>query len=91
MNIKGKIKWVSEIKRFHTKDNRTIEKKEAVIETEEQYPQSLFFEITGNDVQNEFLMEGQKVEVDYNMHAIEYKGKYFNRARAWKIVLQQPK
>lgn len=90
MNIKGKIKWVSETSSFQTRDNRTMLKKEAVIETEEQYPQSLMFEITGELVKNvETLMPGQKAEVDYNVHATEYKGRYYNHARAWKIVLVQ--
>ncbi len=90
MNIKGKITWVSEVQSFETRDRRMIQKKCAVVETLERYPQSLCFEVTGDDVQNQFLDVGQRVEVDYNMHAVEWHGRYFNQARAWKIVLWNP-
>lgn len=89
MNIKGKITWVSEVQSIRTRDNRTLLKKEAIIETQERYPQSLCFEVWGDDVQHQYLATGQLVEVDYNMHAIAYNGKYFNHAKAWKIILQE--
>lgn len=91
MNIKGQIKWVSPVTSFQTQDKRIFQKKEAVIETMEQYPQSLCFEIIGENVNHQFLEQGYVVEVYYNMKAQEYQGRYYNKARAWKIVLIQDK
>lgn len=90
MNFKGKIVWVSDIQNIPTKDGRIFLKREAVIETTgDRYAQSLCFEVFGDDVNHQFLQVGQDVEVEYNMNAISYKDKHYNRARAWKISLQQ--
>lgn len=90
MNIKGKIISVSDIQSIPTKTGTMFQKREAVVETTGgKYANSLCFEVTGEDVNHQFLVQGQEVEVEYNMTAVEYKGKYYNRARAWKIVLQK--
>lgn len=87
MNIKGKITWVSEVKSYQTRDKRTFLKREAVIETQERYPQSLLFEVSGDDVQNQYLAVGQLLEVDCNMSAVPFNDRFFNRAKAWKIIV----
>lgn len=90
MNIKGKIIWVSDTQSIPKRDGTMFMKREAVIETSQsRYSNSLCFEVTGDDVQHQFLRVGQEVEIEYNMTAVEYKGKYYNRAHAWKISLQQ--
>lgn len=90
MNIRGKIVWVSQIQMIPKKNGTMFEKREAVIETPGgKYANSMMFEVTGDDVNHQFLSVGQDVEVEYNMTAVEFKGKFFNRARACKINLQQ--
>ncbi len=87
MNIKGKITVVKDIETITTRDNRTILKRTAVVETEgSKYSQSLAFDVIGDDVNNQWLSVGQKVEVDYNCHVTEFNGKLYNNIRAWKIV-----
>lgn len=90
MNIRGKIVWVSDIQSIPKKDGTMFQKREAVVETTgNKYANSLHFEITGEDVNHQFMMQGQEVDVEYNMTAVEYNGKFYNRARAWKITLVQ--
>ncbi len=86
MNFKGVIKYVSDIQSIQTKDDRLYQKKEVVIETEERYPQSLLFDVSGDDLQKEFLAVGQRVEVELNCRANNYNGRWFNSFRAWKII-----
>lgn len=90
MNIRGKIVWVSDVQSIPKRDGTMFQKREAVVETTgNKYANSLHFVITGEDVNHQFLLEGQEVEVEYNMTAVEYNGKFYNRARAWKITLVQ--
>ena len=41
----------------------------------------------GEDVNNQWLAVGQKVEVDYNCHVTEFNGRLYNNIRAWRIKL----
>lgn len=90
MEFRGKIRYVSPIKMIHTKQNKMIEKVEAVIETSGgRYAQSLAFEVIGDDVRHQFLRVGLEVDLEYNMNAIEYNGRFYNRATARRITLQR--
>ncbi len=90
MNFIGKIIWVGPVQNIPTRDKRMFQKREAVIETSGgKYAQSMCFEVVGDDVNHQFLREGQDVVVEYNMTCVEFNGKHYNRSRAWKIYLQQ--
>ncbi|WP_415940699.1 DUF3127 domain-containing protein [Phocaeicola coprocola] len=87
MNIKGKIIIVKDTESITTRDNRTILKRTAVVETDGgKYAQSIAFDVMGEDVNNQWLAVGQKVEVDYNCHVTEFNGKLYNNIRAWRII-----
>lgn len=87
MNIKGQITVVKDIEPITTKDKRIILKRTAVVETDGgKYAQSLAFDVMGEDVNNQWLAVGQKVEVDYNCHVAEFNGKLYNNIRAWRII-----
>lgn len=87
MNIKGQITVVKDIESITTRDKRTILKRTAVVETDGgKYAQSLAFDVIGEDVNNQWLAVGQKVEVDYNCHVTEFNGWLYNNVRAWRII-----
>ena len=87
MNIKGQITVVKEIESITTKDKRIILKRTAVVETDGgKYAQSIAFDVMGEDVNNQWLAVGQKVEVYYNCHVTEFNGKLYNNIRAWRII-----
>lgn len=59
----------------------------AVVETKEQYPKKVAFDITGADRIAQFnLQVGEYVTVSYDIDAHEYNGKWFNAVRAWNVV-----
>jgi hypothetical protein len=57
-----------------------------VIETEGQYPQLVQFQAVNDrcDILDNF-MEGQLIEVSFDLRGREYGGKYFTNLNAWKI------
>lgn len=86
MNFKGKVVWVSDVQNITTKDNKTFQKQEVVVETGDRYPQGLCFEIWDEQVKHATLEVGKEIEVEFNMTVSEYNGRHYNRAKAWKIT-----
>lgn len=57
-----------------------------VLETEEQYPRRMVFEVFGEDQINQMnIQTGQTLRVYFNVDAHEYQGRWFNQIRAWKV------
>lgn len=69
----------------------------AVIETREQYPKKVSFDVFGADRITQFnLQVGEYVTVSYDIDAHEYQGRWFNQIRAFNVAksgrqtIQQP-
>lgn len=61
-----------------------------VLETQEQYPRHLCFEVFGEDKLNLFnIQEGQDLTVSFDIDAHEYQGRWYNQIRAWKVEAVQ--
>lgn len=63
-----------------------------VIETQEQYPKKMAFDVFGADrIVNFGIQVGMVVDVSFDIDAHEYQGGYFNQIRAWDVknVAQQ--
>lgn len=59
----------------------------AVIETKEQYPKKVAFDVMGADRIAQFnLQVGEYVTVSHDVEAREYNGKWWNSVRAWNVV-----
>lgn len=62
-----------------------------VLETHEQYPRKMCFEVFGDDKIAQFnIQAGEEVTVSFDIDAREYQGRWFNSIRAWKIDRPQP-
>lgn len=65
-----------------------------VLETHEQYPKRVCFEVFGQDkIQAMNIQPGQELTVSFDINAREYNGRWFNSVRAWKVqpaVATQP-
>lgn len=60
--------------------------REYVIETQEQYPKKICFEVFGTDKLQEFnIRNNDLVKVHFDITAREYNGKWYNSVRAWKV------
>ena len=63
-----------------------------VIETQEQYPKKMAFDVFGADRIASFGIQlGEVINVSFDIDAHEYQGRYFNQIRAWDVknVAQQ--
>jgi len=88
MEVSGKIKLIDETKTYGTKGFR---KREVVIVTNEQYPQSIMVEFIQDkcDLLNNYSV-GQDVKISINLRGREWTNpqgevKYFNSIQGWKI------
>ncbi|HZW77257.1 MAG TPA: DUF3127 domain-containing protein [Flavobacteriaceae bacterium] len=93
MEIQGKIKLIDETKTY---GNNGFRKREVVITTEEQYPQTIMIEFTQDktDLLNNFQV-GQDVKISINIRGREWVNpqgevKYFNSLNGWRIESLAP-
>lgn len=91
MEVIGKIKVISAEQQI----SATFRKKELVVTTDEQYPQSIMIEFTQDksDLLNNFSV-GDNVKVSINLGGREWvnpqgETKYFNSIRGWRIEKAQ--
>jgi hypothetical protein len=92
MEVTGKVKFVGVEQQVGT----TFKKRELVVTTEEQYPQSILIEFVQDkcDLLNNILV-GQDIKVGINLGGREWvnpsgETKYFNSIKGWKIDRTTP-
>ena len=93
MEIQGKVIAVLAPREGTSKTGNPWKVQEYVIETEEQYPKKMCFEIFGNDRISQFasmLVVGNTVKVSFDIDAHEYQGRWYNSVRAFDVRLVDP-
>ena len=60
----------------------------SVIETHEQYPKRVAFDVLGDKITEFNLQVGEEVTVSFDINAREYNGKWWNSVNAWQVVRQ---
>ena len=58
----------------------------SVIETHEQYPKRVAFDVLGDKISEFNLQVGEEVTVSFDINAREYNGKWWNSVNAWQVV-----
>tara|TARA_B100001996_G_scaffold309586_1_gene251242 strand:+ start:1562 stop:1936 length:375 start_codon:yes stop_codon:yes gene_type:complete len=88
MEVTGKIKWIDEVKTY---GNNGFRKREVVLITEEQYPQTILIEFVQDkcELLDSFL-ENENVRISINLRGREWinpegETKYFNSIQGWRI------
>ena len=85
MELQGKIIAVL-APREGTSARGPWKSQEYVIETHDQYPKKMVFNIFGADRIEQFAIKtGEEVIVSFDIDAHEYNGRWFNNIRAWNI------
>lgn len=65
--------------------------REYVIETQEQFPKKMCFEVFGTEKLKEFnIRNNDLIKVHFDITAREYNGKWYNSVRAWKVEHVNP-
>lgn len=87
MEIQGEIiKCLPRRQGVSTRTGNTWEAQEYVLQTKEQYPKNVLFQVFGHDKINEFnIKEGETLKISFDINAKEWHGKWFNTITAYKV------
>lgn len=86
MELSGKVIAVLEPRGGVSKTGNAWKVQEYVIETHDQYPRRMCFDVFGEDKINQFNIQiGEELTVSFDIDAREWQGRWFNSIRAWKI------
>ncbi|MBQ2779824.1 MAG: DUF3127 domain-containing protein [Bacteroidaceae bacterium] len=86
MEITGKIIAVLPERGGISKTGNEWKMQEYVLETHEQYPRKMCFNVFGADKIAQFnIQAGEEMTVSFDINAREYNGRWYNDIRAWKV------
>ena len=86
MELTGKIIAVLEPRSGVSKNGNNWKVQEYVLETHDQYPRRMCFDIFGDEKIQQFnIQAGEELTVSFDIDAREWQGRWFNSIRAWKV------
>ncbi len=86
MEITGKIIAVLDARGGIGKTGNEWKMQEYVLETHEQYPRRVCFNVFGADKIAQFnIQAGEELTVSFDINAREYNGRWYNDIRAWRV------
>jgi len=86
MELSGKVIAVLEPKSVVSRTGNEWKVQEYVIETHDQYPRKMCFDVFGADKIEQFhIQAGEEITVSFDIDAREWNGRWFNSIRAWKV------
>lgn len=86
MELSGKIIAVLPAREGVSKAGNPWKTQEYVLETHDQYPRKMCFNIFGADKITQFDIKiGEEVTVSFDIDCREWQGRWFNDIRAWKV------
>ena len=86
MELAGKVIAVLEPKSGTSRNGNEWMVQEYVIETHDQYPRRMCFDVFGADKIQQFAIKiGEELNVSFDIDAREWQGRWFNSIRAWKV------
>ena len=86
MELQGRVIAVLEPRGGVSKSGNEWKVQEYVIETHDQYPRRMCFDVFGTDKIQQFNIQmGEELKVSFDIDAREWQGRWFNSIRAWKV------
>ena len=86
MEITGKIIQVLPEVGGISKAGNEWKKQEYVLETHDQYPKKVCFQIFGADkIAQAAIQPGEELTVSFDIDSREYQGRWFTSINAWKV------
>ena len=86
MELTGKIIAVLPERGGVSKAGNEWKIQEFVLETQEQYPRKMMFNVFGADRISQFNIQlGETLTVSFDIDSREYNGRWYNDIRAWKV------
>ena len=88
MEIQGKIIAVLPTRSGTSARGTQWSSQTAVIETQEQYPKKLAFDVINDKIDKLNIQVGEFLTVQFDINAREYNGRWFNSVNAWNVIRQ---
>ena len=88
MEIQGKIIAVLPTRSGTSARGTQWSSQTAVIETQEQYPKKLAFDVINDKIEQLNIQVGEFLTVQFDINAREYNGRWFNSVNAWNVIRQ---
>ncbi len=89
MEITGKIIAVLPEQGGTSRNGNEWKKQEYVLETHEQYPKKVCFQLFGTDrIAQAAIQPGEELTVSFDIESREYQGRWFTNINAWKVTRQ---
>jgi hypothetical protein len=86
LQIKGIIKQILKPESGTSRAGNVWKKQEFVIETKDQFPKAICFTLFNDKVALiDRFINGDEVDVLFNIESREFNGKWFHNINAWKI------
>ena len=86
MEITGKIIAVLPEQGGVSKNGNEWKKQEYVLETHDQYPKKVCFQLFGADrIAQAAIQPGEELTVSFDIESREYMGKWYTNINAWKV------
>lgn len=73
-----------------SKSGKEWSRQDYVIETKEQYPKKVAFSVMNDNIMNFGLAVGQDVDIEIDINASEWNGKWYNSISCWKATNLNP-
>lgn len=87
MEVTGKIITVLPLQEGTSKAGNPWKSQSYVLETQEQYPKKVCFEVFGEDrIKNNSCQIDEVVTVSFDLESREFNGRWYTSVRAWKIA-----
>ncbi|MBO4369980.1 MAG: DUF3127 domain-containing protein [Paludibacteraceae bacterium] len=88
MDITGKIFAICPQQGGTSKAGKDWKSQTFVLETEEQYPRKVAFELFGAklDEFGSMCQQGAKLTVSFDIESREYQGRWYTSVRAWRVA-----
>ena len=90
MKLEGKIIVAQPIQSGVSKNGNNWQRQDFVLEIPGQYPKKVAFSVMNSNIQNFGLAVGQDVDIEIDINANEWQGKWFNSITCWKATLRNP-
>ena len=86
MEITGKIIAVLPAQGGVSKTGNEWKKQEYILETYDQFPRKVCFQIFGNDkIEQAAIQAGEDLTIHFDIDSREYNGRWYTNISAWKV------
>lgn len=90
MKLEGRIIVAQPIQSGVSKNGNNWQRQDFVLEIPGQYPKKVAFSVMNSNIQNFGLSVGQDVDIEIDINANEWQGRWFNSITCWKATLRNP-